>query len=184
ALAELHELVGDYEDALELYTRVLELTGDLRAWRGLASTNRKRGDYVDSLDVVNRALATEELAHEDLTPLWLEAGWSLAVSGRYGEAVDVLGAGLAAAGDRRDTNIGELLVELARAEGVEGLHDIGLEHALTARQIFEDEGDLPGLARTMRVVGALYMKAMRFVDAADALPQALELAEESGPVQA
>jgi adenylate cyclase len=183
ALAELYEVVGDYDEALQLYSAVQGRKNDLRAWRGLASTYRKQGDYVKSLDVVNRALATETLAGKDLAPLWLEAGWSLAVSGRYGEAIDVLAAGIEAVGDRRDSIVAELLVQLGRAEGVEGQYKEGLAHALTGKQIFEEEGDLPGLARTMRVLGDLYTKAKQFDEAADALRRGLELAERTGTVE-
>src|SRR5206468_6380271 len=34
ALADVHELVGDYDDALNLYSSVREASNDVRAWRG------------------------------------------------------------------------------------------------------------------------------------------------------
>jgi adenylate cyclase len=183
ALAEVYETVGEYGEALQLYDEVRAADGDVRAWRGLAAAHRRRGELAQALRVVDEALAREELAGEDLTALWLESGWALAQSGRYEQAIDVLRAGVQAVGERRDAAVGQLLVELARSEGVEGRLDEALGHALDAQRTFEASGDLRGLARTMRVLGGLYSKAERVDDAVAALRRGLELAERTGMVE-
>ena len=49
ALADLHELVGNYEEALQLYEQVCKDSSDIRAWRGTASVLRKRGAYAEAV---------------------------------------------------------------------------------------------------------------------------------------
>jgi adenylate cyclase len=182
-LADLRELVGDYDDAYELYEDARTATGDLRAWRGLAGTLRKRGKYEDALGIVDSAVATEALKAQDLAPLWLEAGWSLALSGRLGQAIDVLQAGLATTTDPRGTTAAQLLIELARIEAQEGELEGALGHALDARSIFEEHDDVRGLARTMRVLGEVHAKRREPDEAAAALHRGLELAERVGSIE-
>ncbi|HET6642916.1 MAG TPA: adenylate/guanylate cyclase domain-containing protein, partial [Gaiellaceae bacterium] len=131
-LADLHELVGDYEEALELYAEVRAVTHDVRAWRGLASVHRRRGEYEQALAVIDEAIAADELRGQDLAPLWLQAGWSLALSGRLDQAIDVFQAGLEALGPRTDSVVGQLLAELARNEGLAGRPEDALAHLLQA----------------------------------------------------
>ena len=182
-LADLHELVGDYEDALRLYRDVRAATGDVRAWRGIASTLRRQGEYEAALELVDEAFHSEELQGADLAPLWLEQGWTLSVSGRFDQAIDVLEAGLAAIGERRDDIVGHLLLQLARAEAVEARSDDALQHALDAQSIFEGEGDLRGLATALRIVGNAYSRLDRNDEAATALRRGLSAAERVGSVE-
>ena len=87
ALADLHDLVGDYDEAVRLYADVREATSDIRAWRGLTAAHRKRGEYEEALAVVEEAFRTEALAGADLTPLWLEQGTTLSAAGHFEEAI-------------------------------------------------------------------------------------------------
>jgi adenylate cyclase len=183
ALADLHELVGDYDAALGLYYPVREANNALDAWRGIAAVLRKRGEYGQALAAVDAAFATEALRGEDLTALWIEQGWTLSSLGRFEEAIDVLEAGLVAAGPRRDPAIGQLLLRLARAESVEGRFDAAVQHALEAQAIFERHEDVRGLAGAMRVLGDAYRYLERLDDAAAALRRGLELAERVGSVE-
>ena len=77
---------------------------------------REQGAYKESLDVVNEALRTSALIDADLVPLWIENSWTLAVSGHYDQAIDVLLAGLASIGTREDALVGRLLLELSVSE--------------------------------------------------------------------
>jgi tetratricopeptide (TPR) repeat protein len=182
-LASLHELVGAHDEASALYRSVRAATSDVRAWRGIASTLRKQGEYDNALATIDEAFATGELKSEDLSPLWLEAGWSHSVAGRLDQAIDVLHAGLEAAGAARSSVVGQLLLQLARAEGMEGEREAALEHALEAQQIFEQNDDPAGLAVAARVLGDTYRMLGRLDDGAAALRRGLELATRVGSVE-
>jgi class 3 adenylate cyclase/tetratricopeptide (TPR) repeat protein len=183
SLGELHELVGNYDQALGLYDEVLAATSDVRAWRGLAATYRKLGKYLDALDVVEQAFKSEELKGHDLLPLWLEQGWSLATSGHYDEAVDVLQAGLEAAASRREPIVAHVRVVLARAQGDGGEFDAALDNALLAKEIFEECADVTGLASTLRVIGGTYLVTGRYDEAGETLRRGLELAQRVGSAE-
>ena len=182
-LAELRELVGDYPEALELYRQVRDATGDVRAWRGEASTLRKRGEYVAALAVIAEALGSDSVALDDPTPLRLERGLTLASAGRFGEAIDVFEAGLEPARARGGAIAGHMLLGLARAETIEERLESALSHALEAESIFEQAGDVRALATTMRLLGDLHRNRGELDDAARDLRRGLELAERTGSVE-
>jgi adenylate cyclase len=183
SLADLHELIGNYDEALGLYTKVKDQTNSVESWRGIASTLRKRGEYDRALETVHAAFATDALRDADLTPLWLEQGWTLSVAGRFQQAIDVLQAGLAAAGTRREPVVGQLLLQLARAETFDGDYESALEHVSAAQAIFEENDDLRGLATALRILGDVYSQAGRLGEAADALRRGLEVAERVGSAE-
>jgi adenylate cyclase len=180
ALADVHELVGDYDDALNLYSSVREASNDVRAWRGAAATLRKQGHYEESLALIDRAFATDALRGADLAPLWLENAWTLSVLGRFEQTIDVVEAALAAVGTRGGSMVGHLLLQLARAEVVSGRTEAALEHDQEAQRIFEEEEDVRGLATSLRIAGNAYATLGRFDEAADALRRGLELAYRIG----
>jgi adenylate cyclase len=182
-LADVHDLVGDYEEALELYGEVRRLTGDVRAWRGLASAHRRRGEYEAALAVVDEGIASEELRGQDVAPLWLESGWSLSQLGRLDQARDVLRGALEATAPRADTMVGQLLLELACTEALEGRFGEALEHGRLALEIFEHEKTVRGLATALRVVGGIYKDLDRLDEAAASLRRGLEMAERVGAVE-
>jgi adenylate cyclase len=179
-LADLHELVGSYGDALRLYGDVRDASGDIRAWRGLASTLRTRGEYAEALSVVDDAFRDERLRDADVTPLWVEQAWTLSATGRFSQAIDVLEAGLTAVGTRRDGVVGQMLLHLARAETLEGKFDDALHHGAAALQIFEEQNDLRGLATAHRIISDPERRLRRLDEAAASLERALELAERVG----
>ena len=182
-LADLRELVGDYDEALKLYTEVRDETRDVRAWRGLASTFRKQGEFMEALAVVDQAFSTDALVGRDLRPLWLERGWTLSVMGRYDEGVDAFEAGLILDERKDDEVAGQLLLQTARAETVLGVHDEALGHALAAERIFTDRDDPRGLASTLRIIGDAHREAGRPDEAAQALRRGLALAERVGSAE-
>ena len=178
--ADLQELVGAYEEAVALYGSVRDATKDVRAWAGIASTLRKQGKYNDALAVIDDAFTREELKRVDTTALWLEQGWTLSVSGRFSQAVDVLEAGLAAAPSRTSPLAAALLLQLARAETIEGRFMDALAHGLEAVDVLEREADLRGPATALRIIGNAYTRMGRLEEAAAALRRGLELAERVG----
>jgi adenylate cyclase len=182
-LADLHELVGNYAEALDLYSGVRDASGDVRAWRGIAATLRKQGEYAKALEVVDDAFVAGDFEKDALLPLWLEQGWTLSVAGRFEQAIDVLEVGLAAAGERSDAVVGHLLLQLARAKTVDGRVTEALEHGIGARQLFEQHGDLRGLATVCRILGDTYRRSDDLDSAAAALREGLALAERVGSAE-
>ena len=184
SLADLHDLVGNYDEALRLYADVRARTADLRAWRGLAAAYRKRGEYEQALAVVDEAFSTESLAGSDLTPLWLEQGTTLSAAGKLDEAIEVLEAGLAAAGlSGNEAGAAQLLIPLARAEMLSGRVNEALVHASEAQAQFEKDGDLRALSGTARFLGDIYTTLDRTAEAVQTLELGLELAERVGNVE-
>jgi tetratricopeptide (TPR) repeat protein len=182
SLADLHDFVGAYDEAITLYAAVRDATSDVRAWSGLVSTRQKQGRYDEALQIANEAFTHEELKGVDLTPLWLEQGRCLAVSGRVNQAIDVLEAGLEAAPARTPV-VGLLLLQLARAQTVKGDFEEALANALQAREILEEHNDQRGLTTTMRIIGDAYRQLGRLDEAAEALERGLELAERIGNIE-
>jgi tetratricopeptide (TPR) repeat protein len=182
-LADLYELVGSYEEALATYERVRAETGDVRAWRGLASTHRKKGEYLQAFNTVDDALHADELRDQDVLQLWLEGGWSLSVAGRVDEAVDMLVAALASADGRNEAVVGHLLLQLARTETLKGDFGSAVDHTLEAEPIFTQADDPRGLASTMRVRGEAQARAGDLADASATLRRGLELARRTGSVE-
>jgi adenylate cyclase len=182
-LADLHELVGNLDEALRIYRQVRDEARDLKAWCGIASTLRKRGEYEQALATVEAAFRDPALAGLDLTPLWLEQAWTLTLAGRLTEAIDVGTAGVAAAHTRRIPVVGHLLLQLCHAESVVGNIDNALAHALEAHELFEFLEDVRGLAVASRVLGGTLRLAGRLDDAAESLRRGVELAERVGSVE-
>jgi class 3 adenylate cyclase/tetratricopeptide (TPR) repeat protein len=182
-LADLHDLVGDYDEALRLYAEVRERWRDLRGWRGMATVLRKQGQYKRALVVVEDAFVEPALEGADLTPLWLEQGWSLSVMGRFDQAIEVLEAALLNAGGANTVVVGQLLLQLARAETVEGRLESALQRCFVAKAIFDELNHLRGLATTHRIIGDVY-RSLGTLDAAeDWLRRGLEVAERIGSVE-
>src|SRR5204863_7207849 len=155
--------------------RVRTTSGDLRAWRGSASTLRKQGRYEE-------ALATLETAPDD-PALELERGWTLSVAGRFEESAAVLENALDRAGSREDDVVGHLLLQLAWAERAGGRLGPALAHALDAERIFAAEQELRGLATALRIEGSVYSTIGRLDEAAAALRRGLSIAERVGDVE-
>jgi adenylate cyclase len=182
-LADLHELVGNYDEALRNYEAVRAASNDVRAWSGTASTLRRLGNYDEALAVLDRAFADERLAGKDFVPLWIEKGWTLSVAGRFDQAIDVLLASLDAVGARRDEHVARVLLQLGRVETVRGRPERALEHALEAQMIVEEADDIRGIVSAMRLLGDTYRTLARLDEAAAALQRGLELAERVGSLE-
>ena len=182
ALADLQELVGRYEEARHSYEEVRDLTSDVQAWRGLASTLRRQGLYAEALSELGSAFAALPIAGVDLRPLWLEHGWTLSMTGRSAEASDALREGLEA-DSRRDAWRARLLLEEGRIAGLTGEAADAVPNVLEAVAIFDEVGDPAGQATALRVLGGLYDDLERYDEAAVALRGALEKAERVGSAE-
>jgi class 3 adenylate cyclase/tetratricopeptide (TPR) repeat protein len=182
SLGDLQELVGEYEQAHESYRQVRDATDDVRAWRGLAASLRRRGDYVATLETVDEAFANPALAATDLAPLWLEAGWSRYNMGRIEEAIDVLEAGIEASAEENAT-LGHLFAHLAHAEILASRFGDALAHAQKARALLERHGDLRGVATATRVIGDAHRLRGEVDQAAESLRAGLQIAERIGSVE-
>ena len=181
-LADLHELVGNYDEALALYSEVRDSTSDVRAWRGAAATLRKQGRYNEALELLAQGFERLRPSGGDLRPLWLERAWTLSIARRMEEALEAAGAGLEAA-QAEDPVRGWLLVQLAGAESVLGRAEEGIEHSREALRIFDEHGDLRGLTSALRIAADAAQTAGRLEDASEALRRAIQLAERTGNVE-
>jgi adenylate cyclase len=175
ALAGVHEFVGNYDEALRLYSETRERAGTVRAWRGAAATLRKLGRYDEALALLDGG--------PDDVELELERGWTHSVAGRFDEALATLEQAVVDAAGRTDAVAGHLLLQLARAETVGGRLGPALAHALDAGRIFEAEQDLRGLTTALRIQGNVYGAVGRFDDAAVTLQRGLATAERVGSVE-
>jgi adenylate cyclase len=184
ALADLHELTGEYEEAHALYDATRHRDpSNVRSWCGMASTLRRRGEYLEALGVVDEAFSSKDLRGQDLGPLWLQAGWSLSVAGFYDAGIDVFTAGLETAEDPEAPIVGELLLQLAQSEILEGKNASAQSHARRAAEIFERTEDVRGLTASYRVIGDAERELGDLQAAAAALRQGLELARRTGSVE-
>ena len=179
-LGDLHEMRGDYEQSLALFAEVGEVTGDVRGWRGVASTLRHRGEYARALSHLDAAFAAPALDAADLRPLWLERAWSLYMSGRMPEAIAALRSGLESGETTADVAAARLRLLLSTVESAAGRYTAALQEAEHARRIFEEHADLPGLAAALRAIGGIQLRLGDLDEAAVALRKALALAERVG----
>jgi class 3 adenylate cyclase/tetratricopeptide (TPR) repeat protein len=179
-VGELHELVGHLEEACRRYREVLDATGDVRAWRGVASTLRKQGAYRETLAVLDEAFATAPPDGSETAALWLERGWTLCLNGQVEDGLAALRSGLAAAGGSADPVVGHLLVEVARVDCMTGRYDDALDHATRAQAAFEERNDLRGLAVAFRVVGDVHGYLGNHDEAVAILRRGLDLARRVG----
>ena len=92
-------------------------------------------------------------------------------------------AGIAAAARARDGLTGRLLLQIARAETVQGKAGDAVAHALEAESIFDERDDLRGLATALRIVGNAYTYLGQLEEAAAALRRGLDLAQRVGSVE-
>ena len=177
-VADLHELVGDYDRAQELFEELRGL-GDVRGWVGCASTLRRRGRYAEALDLLDAA-ATH--AHgPDLRGLDLERSWTLSGSGRLVESIAAAQAGLARVQDP-DRVGGLLLLQLARAETEDGRGADAVTHLEQALAALPED-DLRARCSALRLLGGALESCERLDDAAQALQQGLALADRTGDVE-
>lgn len=182
-LGDLHEIRGQYEDASTLYAEVRDTSGDVRAWAGLASSLRSRGEYDEALGLLDQAFERDSIAREDAALLWHEKGWLLARQALFSEAIDAFQKGLDVAGTETTETVAQLLVQLTRAEIVTGRLSDAVAHVLRGTEILEQLGDVRGLARALRVLGDAYNRLGQLDQASAALQRGLELAHRTGDVE-
>jgi tetratricopeptide (TPR) repeat protein len=179
-LADLCDLVGNYEEATPLYRSLLGGPLGPRAACGLSASVRNRGEYAEALTILESA-STYEMSAEEAATVWLERGRARMVAEGFDAAIVAFTSGLAVAPpDSREA--ASLLHDLARAESSVGLADDALVHALEARKAFEARGDLRNLTSALRVLGGVYEDLGRLDDAAGALTAGLALAERTGRI--
>jgi adenylate cyclase len=178
-LADLRELVGDYEAAHDLYEAVRDTTDEARAWRGIATTLRKRGRYDEALEILAAAGA---IAGDGALELGLECAWTLAAASRFPAAIDAAQHALAEIGDGEHELRAQLLLLLTRAQTIEGRLDEAVANGSAAREIFEESGNVRGLATALRILGDAHRDRGEFDAARAVLLRGLEIAQRVGSV--
>jgi class 3 adenylate cyclase/tetratricopeptide (TPR) repeat protein len=180
-LAEVHDLTGRYEEALARYEEVWAMDrAEVRAWRGMASVARRRGDVERAIAITSDGLAAEDLAGEDLSTIWLERAWTLVAESRFDDAIEAARSGIASAPDGGAPAVGHLLLQQAQAELATGRSGDALAHATEALRTFEVQRDLPGQAVALRILSGVQTEMGEHDAAAATLGRAMELAERTG----
>ena len=182
-LGDLHEIRGQYEEAATLYAEIRDTSGHVRAWAGLASSLRSRGEYDQALGLLDQAFERANWAREDAALLWHEKGWLLARQARFGEAIDAFEKGLGVAGTETSETVAQLLVQLTRAEIITGRLNDAVVHIRHGTEILEELGDVRGLARGLRVLGDAYNRLGQLDEASAALQRGLQLAHRTGDIE-
>ena len=137
-LADLHELVGSYEEALRLYEEVRDAAPGVHAFRGIAATRRKRGEYNGGARHPRGGLPDRRA--EGRGPDGALVGAGEDARARRASARGVRRSPSRDRGRRRPARrraSAQLLFQLARAQTVQGEFEEALEHALEAKSIFE-----------------------------------------------
>ncbi|MHB8512244.1 MAG: adenylate/guanylate cyclase domain-containing protein [Actinomycetota bacterium] len=182
ALADLLELIGRYADAYETYERVRDATNDVRAWRGMISTLRKRGSYAEAMALVDDALGMAAPDQESEAALYLERAWTLAVEGNFSETLSAAEKGLSLAPEASATKA-NLLVQLSHAYVARGEPRRALSEATQALKIFERLQDLRGQATTLRLLGAVTISMNDFETAEEFLREGIHTARRIGNIE-
>jgi len=181
-LAQVHEVVGRYDDALRLYDEVRSAFGDMRAWRGAAAVLRKQGRYDDALSLLGEATTLAGPDPEELASLELERGRTQMSEGRFRDAIESLERGAAIAPSATRV-LAHLLLQLTRAQISAGDPEAALDLGLDALEQLRALQDTRGLSTALRVVGDVYGALGQFDKAAATLHAGLEQAERVGDVE-
>ena len=181
-LARLLELTGAYEEALGLYERLKDATGDVEAWRGIVSAQRLQGHHQAALASLAAAFDHVDDDCAGLAALWLELGRTHLEASQFQEAVAALRSGLDACG-RSGRIGGQLLVNLALAERHLGDHRGALATARAAEQILAGTEASVAEVTALRIIGDIQYALGEHAEAASTLRRGLELAEQVGSVE-
>ncbi|HVF14215.1 MAG TPA: adenylate/guanylate cyclase domain-containing protein [Acidimicrobiales bacterium] len=175
-LADLLELRGHLEEAIEVYRRAGESGGDWRVGLGLASTLRKRGRFEEALATLDEAGAALPLSDPGHRALGLERARTLLSARRTGDAAEVLDRELGLV-DGRSVPAGYLKLLLSRAEG----HlDRALRLGEEAREILGLHDDHRGVVGALRNLGGIHCLLGEMDLAIDALREGIALGERMG----
>ena len=179
-LADLHELIGSYDEAFSLYGEAAKLPDEVRAWRGMASVRRRQGRYADAERIIDEAFAN--VTTDQNTSLWLERAWTLAVEGRTTDTIEAAQAGLLTASPE-DPLRPYLLIQLARAHHSQGAEESALANSIQAQRLLEEQHDQRGLATAYRLTAGIHLRLHDVDKAAAALQKGLAVAERVGNVE-
>ncbi len=180
SLADLHELIGSYDEAFTLYGEAAKLPDEVRAWRGMASVRRRQGQYADAERIIDEAFAN--VTADQNTSLWLERAWTLAVEGRTTDTIEAAQAGLLTASPH-DPLRPYLLVQLARAQHSQGAEEPALANSIQAQHLLEEQRDQRGLATALRLTAGIHLRLHDADKAEAALQKGLAVAERVGNVE-
>ncbi|MCW2548143.1 MAG: hypothetical protein JWN96_2603 [Mycobacterium sp.] len=182
ALAGLADLLGEYDEAQQLYLEVRATGGGIEAWRGEAAVLRKRGKADEVLALLDEADLTLHPSVAEQGLLDLERGRALVAAGRFGEAGDALLGALPKL-DPGSGDAAHCLIQLARAQLGPGDVEAARRSAEAARDLFDALGDVRGQTTVLRVLGNIYQELEREDDAAAALTAGLAAAGRLGDVE-
>ena len=184
SLADLHDLVGDYDESVRLYRgRLRDATSDGPRLVRSRRTHRKRGEYEEARAVVDEGFAPNR-SPESTSPRSGSSrvrrcpppGTSRA---RSTSSTSVCRSPPPAASRLPESCLRASLVPRLMC----GRSDEALRHALDAQAGFETKGDQRALSGALRLLGDVYTTLGRPEEAVETLERGLELAERVGNVE-
>jgi adenylate cyclase len=179
-LAALHQLQGRHDRAKALYDDLRTRSDVPAAWAGLMAAHRAAGEYRAVLDLFVAAVARFDPRAATSVPIWAECANTLSLAGRFSDAVSMLRTQLRLRGTHESALRGQLLTQLAYAEGQLRLHEDAVAHADAAVELLEGSGDLRLLVSALRVSGMVHTYAGRPTEARQRLDRGVAIAERIG----
>ncbi len=176
--ADALKIVGDYEDALNVYEQAVELEDEKREkadlHRKIAEVYESQGRLDESLEECRAGLIhLEDEDAEEEVRLLSKKGWTLMRKGDYAEAQEVMERGLKTAQELDiDKEIAQARHDIGTIFWKKGEFDKALDQMEKALEIRRKIGDLSGESDTLNNIGVVY-RSRRDLDSA------LEYYEES-----
>lgn len=179
SLAAVEEVRGCYDAALALYDLIRVGVGDPVAWRGSLAVRRMLGDYSSVVELFLSARDTLDTTAPPALPLWIETANSLALQGRFADAVMMLATLLRLPACTDGAVRGEALSRLAWAESQLKL-PAAQRHAQDAVRLLEHADNPHLLVSALRVAGGIHADLGERQKATALLDRGVAVAERIG----
>ncbi|MDP6685275.1 MAG: tetratricopeptide repeat protein, partial [Candidatus Marinimicrobia bacterium] len=182
--------MGDYEEAMEIYTPVLQQAKELGDKQGMGSSlgniggvHYHKSDYDTALDYYNRLLSIrEEIGDKQGMGSSLgNIGIMYDIKGDDGKALDYYGRSLAIQeeiGDKR--GMGYSLNSIGTVHKEKGDYDKALDYDKRSLTIREEIGDKRGMGYSLLSIGGVHYHKSDYDTALDYYNRSLAIQEEIG----
>jgi len=181
-LGELYGLTGQYEESIDNYEILLELTVKIDTYRHLTETHRLMGNYEKSLAESDKGL--ELLKGKECLEtggLMGAKGWTYVRTGRFDDALEVLDKYLKIANESGNNR------EIARANQSLGAlywyksdYDKALYSFKKSLEIREKENDIKGMAAAFTGLGNVYGQRGEIDKGLEYYEKGLDIAKKVG----
>ncbi len=184
-LGDMRSVLGDFDDALELYSQALKIATaeEIQAaiHRKLGNVYMTIGDYERSLEICDKGLDKISSEYPEAVKLNRVKGRTYMRKGDYDKAMELLKSALGSAknlGDNEET--AEVGHNLGTVEWYRGKNEKALEYLEEALNIRKGIGDKRGQARSATNIGIVYGQKGDFKRSLEYFEQALNSFEKIG----